>query len=477
MAQSLAVLSTIPERQAQLITLLENLAPSTITLEQRTSHTITSQPIQQFPNMKKPDEKVTTGASRTEDTPVPDASSGQVTESISTLKLEFSRFQKRGWQLRNATLGGYIGYLKGEWHTLVHRLKGEYLSQSYAELRKTNYKRLEAGHHSTSPLEWAWVKILGGVYDQQTQVEMEELFNDRECLEEMRFPPLHRLILGLDPSSLEEYLSNNIGQVDSVDGSGRTALSWAAQRGMTNAVTTLLRHGANPNINTPNGHSPLMFASEARNPDSIRLLLIAGADVSQCDIEGQTALHYAAGHWDDLAYYEPLVEYGSDVNWPTVPRLTPLTTVIIGGHNNAMKYLVANGADVDMKSHDGRSPAFYAVEYNNHTALKFLHDKGADFRGYSDAYPSVIHVAAYHADVETLRILTSYHLVLEDVECIDSNGLTVLQIVEQRMEQRNFETGFIQAFELLLQSVASEQVEGLESRSYGEKFYDAMEYL
>ncbi|EWZ43396.1 hypothetical protein FOZG_04506 [Fusarium oxysporum Fo47] len=236
---------------------------------------------------------------------------------------------------------------------------------------------------NSSSLEWAWAKILGGVYDQETQVEMEQLFNDRDCLEEMRFPPLHRLVLGLDKSSLEEHLVNSRGQVDSVDGSGRTALSWAAQRGMTYAVTTLLRYGANPNINTPNGHSPLMFASEARNPDSIRPLLGAGANVAQYDVEGQTALHYAAGHWDDLAYYEPLVEYGSDVNWPTIPRLTPLTTVIIEGHNKAMKYLVANGADVNMKGHDGRSPGFYAVEYNNHAAIQFLQDSGVDFRGYN----------------------------------------------------------------------------------------------
>ncbi|KAJ4065539.1 hypothetical protein NW753_003972, partial [Fusarium oxysporum] len=151
---------------------------------------------------------------------------------------------------------------------------------------------------------------------------------------------------------------------------------------MTYAVTTLLRYGANPNINTPNGHSPLMFASEARNPDSIGPLLGAGANVAQYDVEGQTALHYAAGHWDDLAYYEPLVEYGSDVNWPTIPRLTPLTTVIIEGHNKAMKYLVANGADVNMKGHDGRSPGFYAVEYNNHAAIQFLQDSGVDFTGY-----------------------------------------------------------------------------------------------
>ncbi|KAJ4120170.1 hypothetical protein NW769_000016 [Fusarium oxysporum] len=366
---------------------------------------------------------------------------------------------------------------KGGWTPLHYAISYGYTNIIKSLLAVGADPLIEDGRNQLSPLEWAWTKILGGVYDQETQVEMEQLFNDRDCLEEMRFPPLHRLVLGLDKSSLEEHLVNSRGQVDSVDGSGRTALSWAAQRGMTYAVTTLLRYGANPNINTPNGHSPLMFASEARNPDSIGPLLGAGANVAQYDVEGQTALHYAAGHWDDLAYYEPLVEYGSDVNWPTIPRLTPLTTVIIEGHNKAMKYLVANGADVNMKGHDGRSPGFYAVEYNNHAAIQFLQDSGVDFTGYSEAYPSVLHVAAYHADVETINMLTSYYLVLEDVECIDSKGLTVLQIVEERVKRRNVEAGFTQAFELLLQSVVSEEVKGLESRPESEIFYDAIEYL
>ncbi|KAF5256159.1 hypothetical protein FOXYS1_13382 [Fusarium oxysporum] len=474
MSRSLAALSTIPERQTQLIALLENLAPSVVTLEQRTTDTTSSQTIKNKSNMGKPDETPTAGAARSlpQLSPVPNTSSIQIsTEAIE--KCDVGGIHK----MLEGRLVHPSASFKGGWTPLHYAISYGYTNIIKSLLAVGADPLIEDGRNQLSPLEWAWTKILGGVYDQETQVEMEQLFNDRDCLEEMRFPPLHRLVLGLDKSSLEEHLVNSRGQVDSVDGSGRTALSWAAQRGMTYAVTTLLRYGANPNINTPNGHSPLMFASEARNPDSIRPLLGAGANVAQYDVEGQTALHYAAGHWDDLAYYEPLVEYGSDVNWPTIPRLTPLTTVIIEGHNKAMKYLVANGADVNMKGHDGRSPGFYAVEYNNHAAIQFLQDSGVDFRGYSEAYPSVLHVAAYHADVETIKMLTSYYLVLEDVECIDSKGLTVLQIVEERVKRRNVEAGFTQAFELLLQSVVSEEVKGLESRPESEIFYDAVEYL
>ncbi|KAF5006582.1 hypothetical protein FDECE_7057 [Fusarium decemcellulare] len=579
LAQRLAGLSTVPERQAQLIALMENFTPSVISQEQRSSQVITS---------TTTDGCGATGARAPQRSEVTTTSSVQVsTESVSTLKLEFSRFQKRGcvlgcechchqrrryrspsfaqrilgeafigvsslpllsrpchqkcmhksrfsfdftYYLPTAFLSRMISLVyitttqgdpalclkvrplstdfsiyraverhdvKGVQHMLEHRtahpsasFKGGWtplhyaISYGYTAIVKSLLAvgadpLLQDGTNQLSPLEWAWTKILGGAYDHPTQVEIEQLFSDKDCLEEMRFPRLHRITLGLDPSPLEKHLSNSPEDIDFVDASGRTALSWAAQRGMTSTVETLLRLGADPNINTPNGHSPLMFASEARNSGGIRLLLDAGADVRQCDVEGQTALHYAAGHWDDLAYYRPLIEHGSDPNWPTIPRLTPLTTVIIEGHNEAMKYLVANGAKIDLKSHDERTPGFFAVEYNNYTAIEYLHEQGVDFKGYSKAYPSVVHVAAYHADVRTLTLLTTYRLTLEDIDCVDSQGLTVPQIVDQRLRlNRSVENGFVQAFELFLKSVRDERLGGiLNLEADNEIFYDAEESM
>src|SRR5436853_3558880 len=121
---------------------------------------------------------------------------------------------------------------------------------------------------------------------------------------------------------------------------------------MVEAVKTQLHFGADPNLCTPRGHSPLMYAAQARNPGCLQPLLDHGADVTQCDIEGQTPLHYAAGHRADLGYYRPLIEANSDPNWPTIPRMTPLTTVILEGYNEAVRYLVENGADINLKVHD-----------------------------------------------------------------------------------------------------------------------------
>ena len=330
-----------------------------------------------------------------------------------------------------------------------------------------------------SPLEWAWIKILGRAFEGETQQEMEQMFSDRECLEEMRFTILHRIVLGLNNSSLQNHISQNPDCINATDSYGRTALSWAAQRGMVETVESLLRFGADPNLCTLRGHSPLMYAAEARDPGCLRPLLEYGADVTQCDVEGQTPLHYAAGHRSDLAYYRPLIEANSDPNWPTIPRMTPLTTVILEGHNDAMRYLVENGADINLKGHDERSPAFYAVEYNNLFALGYLFERGANFIGASLANPSIAHVAAHHAKVETLRVLAAFRLTLRDVDCVDSEGLAIPQIVEKRLQKNlNIEVDFAQAFSMFLESVRTEDLaENSAELEEDDEFHDAPEQI
>src|SRR5947199_1861745 len=101
------------------------------------------------------------------------------------------------------------------------------------------------------------MKILGRSYEDEVQQEMEQLFSDKDCLEEMCFTTLHRIVLDLNGSSLELELSKNPESVNRIDSSGRTALSWAAQRGMVDVFKNLLQFFADPNICTHNGHTPI----------------------------------------------------------------------------------------------------------------------------------------------------------------------------------------------------------------------------
>jgi len=72
-----------------------------------------------------------------------------------------------------------------------------------------------------------------------------------------------------------------------------TPLMLASLRGHVGAVSCLLNAGAHPNAVNVNGETALMFAASARWPDVVRVLIAAGAHVDPWDALGLTALHKA----------------------------------------------------------------------------------------------------------------------------------------------------------------------------------------
>ena len=120
-----------------------------------------------------------------------------------------------------------------------------------------------------------------------------------------------------------------------VDPSGSTPFWRAAQSSDVDAMRILVEAGANPNLATYLGTTPLMVAAgigwagnfTQNAPDSfldaVRYCLELGAAVRAVDARGFTALHGAAGR----------------------------------GDNEMVRYLVERGARVDAISRDGNSPA------------------------------------------------------------------------------------------------------------------------
>lgn len=96
-------------------------------------------------------------------------------------------------------------------------------------------------------------------------------------------------------------------ETDTAGGDGATALIWSVKNGHKSVVEILLSNQANPNISirphwiSPsdqtslgiNGATALMFAAQGDNPDILKMLLDAGADVNQTDSYCNAPLHYA----------------------------------------------------------------------------------------------------------------------------------------------------------------------------------------
>jgi ankyrin repeat protein len=180
---------------------------------------------------------------------------------------------------------------------------------------------------------------------------------------------------------------------------GVTPLTLAATNGNGALVEALLKAGANPNVTVGEGETILMAAARAGNVETIKALVAHGADVNAAEQwQGQTALVYAAveNHADAV---KVLVELGANVNvrskkleFPDfvfktagmiyavqpVGSWTPLMYAARDGAIDAVRALVAGGADLNQVDPDGTTALTLAI-INGHfdTAVALL-DKGAN---------------------------------------------------------------------------------------------------
>lgn len=129
---------------------------------------------------------------------------------------------------------------------------------------------------------------------------------------------------------------------------GRTLLHDAAAKGNPRMVELLLRLGADPDVNTPGGHTPLYcVANECRvtgGGNIVRALIRAGAQVDARSRAKQcTALHMAARR-GNMEVAEALVECGADINARDKAGDTPLQRAKNCRQTAVASLLISRGA-------------------------------------------------------------------------------------------------------------------------------------
>lgn len=141
------------------------------------------------------------------------------------------------------------------------------------------------------------------------------------------------------------------------------ALLEAAGKGDTETVKSLLERGVDPNAKDPEGRTPLTEAVYNNRADIVKLLLHHGADVFAKKNDGQTPQTIAVSHKDvaDL-----------------IAEQIRLFEVAASGDNKAVKQFLDNGAYVNVRDPDGRTPLTEACWNNNIATVKLLLDKGAN---------------------------------------------------------------------------------------------------
>ena len=265
----------------------------------------------------------------------------------------------------------------------------------------------------------------------------------------------------------------------------QTALMWAAAEGHSDVVRELLTRGADHTARskeasggrraprpaatgTPQGFSAVQFAVRNGHLETARILLDAGASVSERTSGGNNLLHLAImnAHYDLAAL---LLERGADPNTPSSERLTPLHHVV---HTRRppwqtlpppvpsgtldslelMKRLIAKGANVNARltpsdrkrSPDdetipppdgGTTPLWLAATGPDPDAMRLLLDADADPMIRTDANETTLLAAAGIAYRQGYRqklepdVLDAVKILLDrgvEVNATDNMGNTAL---------------------------------------------------
>jgi ankyrin repeat protein len=131
----------------------------------------------------------------------------------------------------------------------------------------------------------------------------------------------------------------SLGDVSWVDFTGQTPFLRAALSGDVATMRLLLEHGADPNLATPAGTTPLMAAA---------------------GVNWVVAQTYTESPRSQLDAVQLCLDHGADVNAANSMGLTALLGAANRGANDIIRLLVANGARLDVVDKEGRSAIRWA---------------------------------------------------------------------------------------------------------------------
>ncbi|KAH3747899.1 uncharacterized protein LOC127847976 [Dreissena polymorpha] len=155
---------------------------------------------------------------------------------------------------------------------------------------------------------------------------------------------------------------------------------------MHNSKTTCLQAvmrgntAVNDNGNIVNGNYPIIVASRKGLNEAVTCMLKNGANPSLQNEKNMTALHIAV-LYNRASIVKELLEHGAQINRKNKKyQRTPLHIAADKGHANIVQYLLEKGADINSKDCRGHYPIFLAAICGHVSTVKvFLkHNKQQD---------------------------------------------------------------------------------------------------
>ncbi len=206
--------------------------------------------------------------------------------------------------------------------------------------------------------------------------------------------PLHQAVSGGKPLDVELQISRGAA-MDRKDKRGYTPLHWAVLLGKKEIVELLIKNGAGIDSGNQNGWTPLHDAVYGKHKEIARLLIEKGANVYAENHDGRMPpdlvvpgksqewrdllepLHAAAQRGELERLQSLLMKYPAAIDVKDEMGWTPLHAGVQNGHADIVRFLIAQGADVNARGNKGRTPLHMAIQHQQKEISALLQEKGA----------------------------------------------------------------------------------------------------
>lgn len=306
----------------------------------------------------------------------------------------------------------------------------------------------------TTASELLWDRAFEGHYGAEGPAVVRRLLRGNDCVDDMGFTTLHKVVLGFIYKDLQAVLDVAMDMVNAIDSRGRTPLHWAVLRDDQAAVQGLLDNGADPNITDNRGFVAIHYV---RSAPICKLLLKAKASINTpSSFRNSCALQLAVQRNTPVELIEFLIVAGSDINLRDSDGETALLNAICRGYIKIAECLVQHGADVNAANISCRDSAIhFASSFDRPKLLPLLLDRGADYTALNIYGRNLGHTAARFAGAEFISVMARCDIPILSLDTRDNEGKTAKDYMNERVILTDREIGVHEAFERLVASLSS----------------------
>jgi ankyrin repeat protein len=170
------------------------------------------------------------------------------------------------------------------------------------------------------------------------------------------------------------------------------------------SILSLVLLTALAGIASTRAETTLADAAEAMDWAKAQSLLARGADVSAAQVDGMTALHWAAYH-DDLETARSLIKAGAEVKAANRYGVTPLSPACTNGNGALVELLLEAGADPNTTLRGGETALMTAARTGKLAPVKALLALGADVNAKERHGQTALMWAAAEGHAEVVKTL------------------------------------------------------------------------